>query len=285
MPPKKRLSYDESFVKFGFIVISAGGEEKPQCVLCHKVFACSSRKPCKLKRHLETHHPNSKDKGADFFKRHGQNSRFDSMGKFFKENTAALKASYEVSREIAIAKKPHNIGEQLILPCCKIIMSNLMSESEVEKLNQVSLSNNTVSRRIAELSNNILSQVVTKIQNSKFNFFAIQLDETTDVANLAQLCIYARYIHEEHLEDEFLFCKILDTKTTAKHIFRKVDEFFGEHNIQWKNLVGVCTDGAPAMLRCRSGFQTLVKEKSPDVVGIHCTIHRQALMVKTMPYE
>ena len=164
-------------------------------------------------------------------------------------------------------------------------MSNLLSNSEVEKLKQVSLLNNTVSRRIAELSNNILSQVVSKIQNSKFNFFAIQLAETTDVANLAQVCVYVRYIHEEHLKDEFLFCKRLDTRTTAKDIFNKVDRFFEEHDIQWKHVIGVCTDSAPALLGCRSGFQTLVKEKCPNVVGTHCIIHRQALMVKTMPDE
>ena len=233
------------------------------------MLASSSLKPCKLKRHLETHHPNSTNKGVDFFKRRGrnlENARLDSTGKFFKENTAALKASYEVARGIAVAKKPHSIGEQLIMPCCKIIMSNLLSNFEVEKLKQVSLSNNTVSRQIAELSNNILSQVVSKIQNSKFNFFAIQLDETTDVANLAQVCVYVRYIYEEHLEDEFLFCERLDTRTTAKDIFNKVDRFFEEHDIQWKHVIGVCTDGAPAMLGCRSGFQTLVKEKSPTLL-------------------
>ena len=74
-------------------------------------------KALQVERHLEKHHPDSKDKGADFFKRHGQsleNSRIDSTGKLFKENTAALKASYEISREIAFAKKPHSIGEQLI---------------------------------------------------------------------------------------------------------------------------------------------------------------------------
>ena len=84
---------------------------------------------------------------------------------FLKENTAALKASFEVAREIAVAKKPHSIAEQLIMYCCKIIMSNLLCNSEVEKSKQASLSNNTVSRRTAELSNYILSQVVSKIQN------------------------------------------------------------------------------------------------------------------------
>ena len=62
MPPKKSFRYDESYIQLGFIVINACGEDKPQCVLCHKVLASSSLKPCNLKRHLETHHPDSKDK-------------------------------------------------------------------------------------------------------------------------------------------------------------------------------------------------------------------------------
>ena len=56
-------------------------------------------------------------------------------------------------------------------------------------------------------------------------------------------------------------------------------------NIQWKHFIGVCTDEAQAMLGCRTGFQTLVKEKSPNVICTHCIIHRQALTVKTMPDE
>ena len=133
------------------------------------------------------------------------------------------------------------------------------------------------------MSDNILSQLVSKIQNSIF--FAIQLDETTDVANLAQLCVYVRYVYDKHLKDDFLFCETLSTRTTAKEIFDKVDRFFEAHGIKWEHVIGVCTDGAPAMLGCRSGFLTLVKQKSPNIIGTHCTIHRQALMVKTMPDE
>ena len=39
------------------------------------------------------------------------------------------------------------------------------------------------------------------------------------------------------------------------------------------------------MLGCHSGFQALVKQKSPDIIGIHFTIHRQALVMKTVPDE
>ena len=162
-----------------------------------------------------------------------------------------------------------------------------MGNSELQKLKHVSLSNDAISRRITELSDNILLQVeVSKIQKLMFNFFAIQIDKTTDVANLAQLRVFVRYIYNRSLKDEFLFCETLSTKTTAKEIFDKVDDrSFEKHGIRWEHVIGVCTDGAPAMLGCRSGFQTLVKKKFPDAIGTYCTIHRQALMVKTMPDE
>ena len=191
------------------------GEEKPQCVLCCKVLASSALKASKLKKHLVAHHQIFKTKMQIFLKIE-LIVRFDITGDQCKKNTAGLKAFYEVARKIAIAKKPHTIGEQLILPCCQVIVSNVFRESEVQKLKQVSLSNDSVNGRIPELSENILSQVVSKIQKSMFCFFAIQLDETTDVANLAELCGYVRYIHERHLEEEFLFCSPLTTRTMLK---------------------------------------------------------------------
>ena len=277
-------------MKFGLTLMKSNGEEKPQCFLCSEVLASTnSLKHSKLKRHFESKHPSSINKDLDF-KRQTERlhkSRLDGTGMFSQNNKAGLKASYEVSRKTAAAKKPHSIGEQLILPCCKDIILNVLGSSELEKLKHVFLSNDTVRRRIAEMSENILPQVVSKIQNSLFHFFAIQLDETTDVTNLAKLCIYARYVglYDKHLEDEFLFCETLSTRTTAKEIFDKVGRFFDAHGIKWEHVIGVCTDGVPARLGCRSGFQTLVKQKSPNIIGTHCTIHRQALMVKTMPDE
>jgi hypothetical protein len=54
---------------------------------------------------------------------------------------------------------------------------------------------------------------------------------------------------------EFLLCKPLEITTTTRNIFKVVSNFFEEHGIEWKNLRAVCTDGAPAMLGCRSGFE------------------------------
>ena len=113
--------------------------------------------------------------------------------------------------------------------------------------------------------------------------FSIQLDETTDVTNLSQLLVYVRYYKNEKMKEVFLFCKPLETSTTAANIFDLIDEFFKEHKIEWKNLCGVCTDGAPAMLGCKSGFISLVKKVTREIIGTHCMIHRQVLAIKTLP--
>ena len=103
------------------------------------------------------------------------------------------------------------------------------------------------------MSDNMLSKVFPTIQNSILNFFAIQLDETTDVANVAKLCVYVRYVYDKHLEDDFCFVK-LNARTTAREIFDKVDRFFEAHDIKWKHTIGVCTDDAQAMHGCRYFF-------------------------------
>jgi hypothetical protein len=50
------------------------------------------------------------------------------------------------------------------------------------------------------------------------------------------------------VEEETLFSQALKTTTTADDIFEAVSKFFETNKLNWKKLVGVCTDGAPAML-------------------------------------
>ncbi|KAL4104801.1 hypothetical protein QTP88_020077 [Uroleucon formosanum] len=64
-----------------------------------------------------------------------------------------------------------------------------------------------------------------------------------------------------------------------------ISNYFENHDLKWEKLVDFCTDGAPAMLGCRSGLATLVKEKNPSTLTTHCVIHRQALATKTLPEE
>ena len=125
-------------------------------------------------------------------------------------------------------------------------------------------------------------QVVKQLKSSTCKLFSLQLDESTDVSSCSQLLVYVRYVYEKEFKEEFLLCRELETTTKVQDVFVLIDNFFQENGIEWKNLCGICTDGAPAMLGSRSGFQKLVKDRSPQVTGIHCMIHRQALACKTL---
>ena len=47
--------------------------------------------------------------------------------------------------------------------------------------------------------------------------------------------------------------------------------------------MGVCIDGAPAMIGTKSGLISLVKQKNPAIKGTHCMIHKASLVSKTIP--
>ena len=112
---------------------------------------------------------------------------------------------------------------------------------------------------------------------------SIQLDETTNVTNFSQLLVYVRYYKNEKIKEDFLFGKPLQTSTNAADIFDLIDDFFKEHSIKSEKLCGIYSDGAPAILGYKSGFQSLVKKVTPEVIGTHCIIHRQVLAIKTLP--
>ena len=99
----------------------------------------------------------------------------------------ALLASYLVSYRIAKCKKPHTVAETLVLPPAIDMVKVMFGESYAKKLLQIPLSDNTVSRRINDISEDICDQLVSRVRTSKF---AIQVDEATDVAKDAHLIAY-----------------------------------------------------------------------------------------------
>ena len=200
----------------------------------------------------------------------------DQGGKFQTESKAIVHASYAVSLLVAKAKKPHRIGDTLIKPCASI----LLGEPAVSKMKQVSLSNDTVKSGIFDMLCNIKSQLLAKVKASPI--LAIQLDESVDVANLSQLIVFVRYVYDQSIEEDLLFCRQLETTTQAADVMQLVDALFEEEGLDWGKLVHACTDGAPAMLGAKSGFTKLLKQKHPKVVTLHCIIHQEALASRTM---
>ena len=102
-------------------------------------------------------------------------------------------------------------------------------------------------------------------------------------SNLSLLLVYVRYVADERINEEFLFCQPLETTSKAVDVFQMLINFFDKTKLSWSKLVGVCTDGAPAMIGANSGLIFLVKQKNPAIQGTHCMIHKAALVSKTIP--
>lgn len=82
-------------------------------------------------------------------------------------------ASYKVAFRIAKCKKPHTIAEELILPAALDMVNIMIGESAGKLLSKVPFSNNTISRRIHHIADNLNDQLIEKLQE---NVFWLQLE-------------------------------------------------------------------------------------------------------------
>ncbi|XP_070399390.1 SCAN domain-containing protein 3-like [Nothobranchius furzeri] len=228
--------YQESYLKYGFI---AAGDCQAPSPLCTK-------------------HPALKGKPWEYFERKKQEQ--EGQEKLLRAttstNVSALKASYLVANRIAKAKKSFTIGEDLILPATKDICRELLGEAAVKKMAQVPLSASTITRCIEEIADDINSQLLERSNTSPW--YALQVDEFTDIENKAILLVYVRYLYQEDRHEDMLCALSLLTKTT---------------------------DGAAAMTGRLSGLTARIKEVAPECEFMHCIIHREMLASRKMPPE
>ena len=82
------------------------------------------------------------------------------------------------------------------------------------------------------------------------------MDESTDIAILAVLLVFVRYVHNNSFEEDLLMCKYLEEKTTGEDIFNRINNYITKHEIEWKKCTDICTDGAQAMVGKMKGVVT-----------------------------
>ncbi|XP_077150810.1 SCAN domain-containing protein 3-like [Ranitomeya variabilis] len=281
-----KRKYNESYLNYGFIATGDSHAPSPLCLICGDRLSNEAMKPSKLLRHLQTKHPASKDKPLEFFerKKREQEGQKQLLKATTSTNVSALRASFLVANRIAKAKKPFTIGEELILPAAKDICQELLGEAAVKKVAQVPLSASTVTvtRRINEIAEDIEVQLLERINASPW--YAIQVDESTDVDNKAMMLVYVRYIFQEDVHEDMLCALLLPANTTGAELFKSLDDYISG-NINWSFCVGICTDGAAAMTGRLSGLTTRVKEFASECESTHCVIHREMLASRKMSPE
>ncbi|CAH2015607.1 unnamed protein product [Acanthoscelides obtectus] len=125
-------------------------------------------------------------------------------------NDDGLRASYNSSLLITKSGKPHTIGEKLILPAVEEVLKTVLHKPASDIIKRIPLSNNTVERRIDEMSSDIESFLCNYLQTTHLS---IQLDESTLPDNAALLLAYFRFIMNQQIYEELLFARTLITDT------------------------------------------------------------------------
>jgi len=108
---------------------------------------------------------------------------------------------------------------------------------------------------------------MTKLNNCQF---AIQIDESTDISNHAQLIAFVRFIDEGVIINQFLCCKNLPSTTKGQDVFDILTTHLKKHGVSLDSCVGICTDGTPSMVGSVKGFVSLVQKRNPTIVRTHC---------------
>lgn len=237
-------------------------------------------KPAKLSLHLNKCHPLLANKPKEYFEALRESDRSSSLKlkRFLIERNSAsgLTASYNIALLIAKQGRPHTIAEDLIKPAIMEAykVANISNPESV--LNNIPLSNNTISSRISDMADDVKSILVQDLQHCKFS---LTVDEST-FANQSVLLAFVRYIKDSRLREELLFMKTL-INTTGEQVYNAVTDFLKTNDISMDNIISICTDGAPSMIGKRKGFVSrLIQDR--NVFTIHCVLHRENLVAKNI---
>lgn len=277
--------YLDEYLNFGFTWTGSTDCQIPKCIACGEKLANSAMAPAKLKRHFSTKHPNLASKNNTYFRRllEVQDKQATHFQKTVTISHKAQLASYKVAELIALKQKPHTVAESLILPACLEIVKIMFGPEAQKEISKIPLSNDTIKRRIIDISADIEKKVITKLSSGRS--FALQIDESTDISGKAQLLGFVRFVDEHEIINQFLCCRELIERTTGQDIFDSITSYLEQFNISWDLCVGICTDGAPSMVGSIKGFCSLVKTRTPNLISTHCFLHRESLISKTLPAD
>lgn len=105
----------------------------------------------------------------------------------------------------------------------------------------ISLSGNTIAKRIEEMANNVKQQLYEK--SKQFLNCSIAIDESTDITNTAQLTIFIRGVFDNfEITEELLDLIHMTDTTTGSDLYDCVEKCLNELEVDWNNFSSITTD-------------------------------------------
>ncbi|XP_072377744.1 zinc finger BED domain-containing protein 5-like [Diabrotica undecimpunctata] len=155
-----------------------------------------------------------------------------------KQSVAAIIASFKISYILAQHKKPFEDGEvvkKASIEAANVLFEDFKNKTDIMSvIKEVQLSRPTVTRCIEIMGKDLESQVKSDIM--KCMYFSLQFDESTDMTDTAQLCIFIRMVFSDMLaKEELLTMLLLKEKTRREDIYNVFINFVKQYNYQFTN--------------------------------------------------
>lgn len=259
------------------------------CLICNKKLTVL--KAFNMERHSATH--------KEFFEKLPKS--IEGLRLFYSEKLDAFKdlqhkmnitlnrqqivtlASFKLVQAMIKKQLPFVHGEFLKSSIYLTMESLLVNHKDkikiLDDINGLQMSRRSVVRRLETLGNEIRSKLKKLLD--KCLAFSVCFDESTDIVDNSQLIIWIRFVDDDlNCFEELIGLEVLLGTTKSCDIFAKVQECFIKMGINIENLVGVTTDGAPAMTGRINGVQSKIAAINPNVIGLKCIIHQENLCSK-----
>jgi hypothetical protein len=100
----------------------------------------------------------------------------------------------------------HTTASELVELSIAEAVTTILRADITNQFNNIALSTPTVKKRIVSISSYIEEEVIKRLLST--TTFSMQLNESADIAILAELLVYFRYIHKNKIKEEMMFCNL-----------------------------------------------------------------------------
>lgn len=279
---EENRKYGEHWEESYFFIMQ---NSKLTCLICRETI--SSFKEYNVRRHHETKHGAYVNFTIELrkIKLAELKSELKSQQKMFSSSlqlpSNIVKASYSVALIIAKKMKPFSDGE-FVKECLAAVMNDVLPDKQ-QIISRISLSRQTICRRIDDISAEIVVSLQDRIR--QFKAFSLAFDESIDISDISQLVVFIRGVNDLFdVTQEMLNLLHLRDTTRGEDVFNAIKKCLTSNSLHLDTLSGLTTDGAPAMVGKNKGavklFMNELEARSVEtceIYVIHCLIHQQNL--------
>ncbi len=203
-----------------------------------------------------------------------------------KKNREILKSLIDVVRFLGkqeLAFRGNNEGESSSNRGNYVELLHLLASKDANLASH--LASSTVFSGTSNRIQNDLIEVITDVLREDIKeelrvapFVAVEVDETTDITNKAQLSVILRYVSGSEVKEAFLgFDDVSDDRRAtaiSEYVLVVLDKFDCAHK-----LIVQTYNGTSVMASHLNGVQAKIREKIPEAMFTHCYSHKLNLVL------